>query len=65
MNVYEIVNEQIIGMLEAGTVPWRKPWSGDNRPAMNLISKKPYRGINTFLLAASRYIIWVAVLADL
>ena len=28
MNVYEIITQRIIEKLEAGTVPWRKPWKG-------------------------------------
>jgi antirestriction protein ArdC len=57
MSVYEIVTEQIISQLQAGVVPWRKPWRTEM--PCNLISGKPYRGINIFLLAmqgrASRY----------
>jgi len=34
-------------------VPWRKPWR--TLPPANLISKKPYRGINLFLLALAGY----------
>lgn len=48
--VYEIVTEQVLKSLEAGTVPWRKPWTGGWLP-MNLKSKKPYRGVNVFMLA--------------
>lgn len=47
--VYDIVTEQILEMLEEGTVPWRKPWKTYGIP-MNLVSKKAYRGINPFLL---------------
>jgi antirestriction protein ArdC len=55
MNVYEIVTDEMVKLLEAGTVPWRKPWrSGDSAPR-NLVSKKPYRGINVFLLMARGY----------
>jgi antirestriction protein ArdC len=36
-------------------VPWRRPWSSTGLPR-NLISKKPYRGINYFLLSASKYV---------
>lgn len=50
-SVYSIVTEQIIKQLESGTVPWRRPWQ--TSPPCNLISQKEYRGINTFLLAAS------------
>jgi len=52
-NVYEIVTEQIIKHLEAGVIPWRKPWI--TQEPCNLISQKPYRGINTFLLSASGF----------
>jgi antirestriction protein ArdC len=55
MNVYEIVTEKIINLLESGTVPWRRPWSSAGLPR-NLISKKPYHGINFFLLSASKYV---------
>lgn len=54
MNVYEIVTEKIVSQLEAGVIPWRKPWASIGAPR-NLVSGKPYRGINTFLLSASKY----------
>ena len=50
---YEIITETIIEKLEQGTVPWHQPWTSE--PAKNLISKREYRGINVFLLGASRY----------
>jgi antirestriction protein ArdC len=55
MDVYQIVTDKIVGMLEAGVVPWRKPWSSVGLPR-NLVTKKPYRGINHFLLTASKYV---------
>jgi antirestriction protein ArdC len=48
-SVYEIITQQILAELEKGEIPWRKPWR--TLPPVNLISKKPYRGINVFLLA--------------
>ena len=54
MDVYQIVTDKIVGMLEAGVVPWRKPWSSAGLPR-NLVTKKPYRGLNHFLLSASKY----------
>jgi len=54
MNVYEQVTAKIMEILEAGTVPWKKPWSSTEGPR-NLLSKKPYRGINQFLLNCSPY----------
>jgi antirestriction protein ArdC len=47
-NVYELVTARIIAQLEAGTVPWRCSW----QLAANLISRKPYRGINRLLLGS-------------
>ena len=55
MDVYAIVTEKIINLLEQGVVPWRRPWTGGGLPR-NVASKKPYRGINHFLLSVSRYV---------
>lgn len=60
-NIYEMVTERIITLLEQGTVPWRKPWTGGRAQTlpMNFTSKREYRGINIFLLMcmgfSSRY----------
>jgi antirestriction protein ArdC len=53
-DVYSIVTERMIALLEAGTAPWRKTWRGGERPR-NLISKKPYRGVNTLLLGSTSF----------
>jgi len=55
MTVYEIITEKIVSMLKDGVIPWRKPWSGSELTPRNAVSKRPYRGINRFLLAASPY----------
>ena len=55
MNTYEIVTERIINLLEQGVIPWRRPWSAAGAPR-NLVSKKVYRGVNFFLLSASKYV---------
>jgi antirestriction protein ArdC len=52
-SVYEIITNQILAALEQGEVPWRKPWRV--LPPANLITKKPYRGINVFLLGFAGY----------
>ncbi len=52
-SVYEIITNQILAELERGEVPWHKPWH--SLPPVNLISKKPYRGINVFLLGFAGY----------
>ena len=49
-DVYEIITEQIINRLEAGTVPWHCPWGGRNAMPRNAVSGAEYRGINSFLL---------------
>ena len=52
---YERITERIVSLLEQGTVPWHKPWKVNTGLPRNLISKKPYRGINVFLLMAMSY----------
>jgi antirestriction protein ArdC len=54
LDVYEMVNNRIIDLLTAGTVPWQKPWTEAGVP-MNLVSKRPYRGINLWLLLSLNY----------
>jgi len=53
-SVYEVVTERILEKLEAGTVPWHKPWSGGGRPK-NLVSGKEYRGVNVWLLGSQDF----------
>jgi len=53
-DVYAIITERIIEQLEKGTVPWKQPWAEAGLP-QNLISKRPYRGINVWLLALLGY----------
>lgn len=53
--IYEMITKRIIEKLEQGTVPWKKPWNADNEMPVNFISKRPYRGINTFLLGCQGY----------
>lgn len=52
-SVYEIVTARILEQLERGVVPWRKPWRAEL--PCNLVSGKPYRGLNVFLLASQGY----------
>lgn len=57
MNIqsYERITERIVALLAQGTVPWHKPWKVKTGLPRNLASKKPYRGINVFLLMAMSY----------
>jgi|GEM_PF-64333 len=54
-DIYQLVTDRIIALLEAGTVPWRKPWSGYASAPQNLVSRKAYRGINLLLLHAAGF----------
>jgi antirestriction protein ArdC len=45
----------MIALLEQGAVPWHKPWNARTSMPRNLITNKPYRGINVFLLLAMSY----------
>lgn len=49
--VYDYVTERIIKELEKGNIPWQKPWNGS--PAINYMTRQPYKGINTLLLSKS------------
>ena len=48
-NIQEHVTNSIIASLDAGTVPWKKPWVGG--VPSNLLSGKPYRGVNALILS--------------
>lgn len=52
---YDRITERIVSLLTQGTVPWHKPWHVKTGLPRNLISQKPYRGINVFLLMAMNY----------
>ena len=52
---YDRITDRIVSLLEQGTVPWHKPWSVQTGLPRNLITQKPYRGINVFLLMALNY----------
>jgi len=52
---YDRITGHIIALLEQGTVPWRKPWKASTSWPRNLVSNKPYRGINVLLLLGMRY----------
>ncbi len=53
--VYDVITDRVIEKLEAGTIPWEKPWGGKAGMPQNLKSGKAYRGINVFLLHSLGY----------
>ena len=48
-DVYELITKEIISALESETIPWRRTWI--NGLPSNLVSMKPYQGINLLLLS--------------
>lgn len=54
MNTYEIITQKILDRLDQGTVPWKKPWRGGlHFQPKSFATRKPYRGINVWLLGWS------------
>jgi antirestriction protein ArdC len=56
--VYGYITDRIMQELERGCVPWHKPWKTSTdglRVPTSFVSKRPYRGVNTFLLALARF----------
>lgn len=53
-DIYQIVTNHIIEKLERKIVPWQQPWTDSGLPR-NLVSKKPYKGINVWLLNSLNY----------
>lgn len=56
LDIYQAVTDRILELLDQGTVPWRQPIRGASGGLpSNLITQKPYRGINVFLLAITAW----------
>lgn len=53
-STYELVTERLAAAIEAGNVPWHKPWRTLGAPS-NLVSRKAYRGINVWLTLCSSF----------
>ena len=56
-DLYETITQQILEMLEGGTVSWRSPIMGRGTAEhpKSMTTGKPYRGVNIFLLAFTAY----------
>ncbi len=50
-DVYEHFTKLILDKLEQGIIPWYQPWNSNGLPS-NYLTKKPYRGINLWLLVS-------------
>jgi len=53
--VYQIITDQILKLLEQGTVPWCRPWSQVSGDGPMNVRGTPYRGANYFLLTSLGY----------
>ena len=58
--IHEMITERVINAIEDAirngtSAPWQKPWFQQGIPT-NLVSKKPYRGINVFLLSMMGFV---------
>ena len=53
-DIFTIVTDQIIQKLEQGVIPWKQPWKNAG-PPVNLITRRPYRGVNYLLLNSLGY----------
>lgn len=51
--IYQEITDSIITELENGAAPWVKPWKADSSADKNVISQKPYQGINRLILGMS------------
>ena len=49
IDLYQQITDRIIAQLEAGTIPWRKPWKGSSG-AISRSTGKPYSVLNQLLL---------------
>jgi antirestriction protein ArdC len=55
LDLYEVITQRIIERLESGVVPWQKPWRNSGGMPRNLITNRPYNGINFWLLISLKY----------
>jgi len=56
VDVYQDITDRIVEALEAGTVPWRKPWKSlSGFGPTRLDGGKEYQGVNTLLLSVAAF----------
>ena len=61
---YAEITGQVIAALEAGTLPWRRPWDQDEAGAgplspRNAVTGRRYHGINVLLLGMTLSLIHI------
>ncbi len=50
LDIYATITNRIIAALEAGVIPWHKPWVGGNSGCISYSTGKPYSLLNVLLL---------------
>jgi antirestriction protein ArdC len=53
--VLDPIIDAVIDSLKNGKAPWAKPWAGGAPLPYNVITKKPYRGLNILILGMTRF----------
>jgi antirestriction protein ArdC len=51
VDVYQVITDKIVELLDSGTAPWHKPWNSETGMPLSMSTGKAYRGVNVFLLA--------------
>ncbi len=54
-NVHEIITNEIINQLNQDVIPWRKEFNSFSGLPRNIISNKPYQGINILMLMCQTF----------
>lgn len=52
VDVYKMVTDRILDMLNDGKIPWTQPWVCGNSRAISYVTRKPYSILNQMLLGA-------------
>ena len=55
VDIYEVVTNRILEKMEQGQIPWQKPWDIKTGAPCNVLSGKPYRGINVMMLGSQYF----------
>ncbi len=50
LDIYAAITDRIIAALEAGVIPWHKPWTGGNSGCISFSTGRPYSLLNHILL---------------
>jgi antirestriction protein ArdC len=54
--VWQVITDRVIAALEAGVIPWRRPWSGAETAPANLVSGRRYNSwINRMMFGLSSF----------